>query len=537
MRALIKWFRVFILPIIFIQLILIGFVTVASAQLPPEIMADKHLIHAEQLHAAKDYAGAFEVMQKIIALQKEHNLTAPDDFHFKYARVALSADSMQIALEAVSQYLSATGNEGEFYQEALKVMLKAEGNEVVSAEDFYNDVIRTQGTCQGLPRGSSCWMELTNHPDCYVWNERLDEGESAIWTGACTGHVPDGKGTLTWYGLVGKPDSTTQKELSKGTGHFEAGKMVGKWVSQVNTYYYKGSRQSKLTKSTGHFKAGKKEGKWVTQRNTYNRDGSIRDANVLEHNFVNGKLYGFSFTSSGRDPTRIPLDWHSCSLYLDGVRIEAYNRDQISSVEFEGPDENGKGNVVYRARDGSILGGPYVNGKKHGDWIDRSWMAEMKGRYVNGKRDGQWVFHYPDGVVAEGAYVDGNRHGKWIARDSTRTVVSEGAYVDGKRHGSWIEGIVENDVLREYFDKGFIGTGNYEEIKENTWRNQPWRRHGKWVYRHPNGDILRVEYKDGWVRSPWLWYDYDDEKCWELRNWRSSENKKKKKVNKKKCLE
>ena len=35
-------------------------------------MADKHLIHAEQLYAAKDYANAFKEMQKILALQKEH---------------------------------------------------------------------------------------------------------------------------------------------------------------------------------------------------------------------------------------------------------------------------------------------------------------------------------------------------------------------------------------------------------------------------------------------------------------------------------
>ena len=55
-------------------LFLLGFFTVASAQLPPEMMADKYLIQAEQLHAAKDYAGAFKVMEQIITLQKEHNL-------------------------------------------------------------------------------------------------------------------------------------------------------------------------------------------------------------------------------------------------------------------------------------------------------------------------------------------------------------------------------------------------------------------------------------------------------------------------------
>ena len=89
----------------FFIVVLLGFFTVASAQLPPKIMADKHLIHAEQLYAAKDYAEAFNVMEKIIALQQEYNLTLPDEFHFKYACAALAADSTRIALESVNEYL------------------------------------------------------------------------------------------------------------------------------------------------------------------------------------------------------------------------------------------------------------------------------------------------------------------------------------------------------------------------------------------------------------------------------------------------
>lgn len=37
------------------------FFTVASVQLPPEIIVDKHLIQVEQLLDKKDYAGAFNV--------------------------------------------------------------------------------------------------------------------------------------------------------------------------------------------------------------------------------------------------------------------------------------------------------------------------------------------------------------------------------------------------------------------------------------------------------------------------------------------
>jgi len=57
---------------------------VASAQLPPEVIADKYLIQAEHLLEKKDYIAALNMMEKALGLQKEHNLTLLDKFHFKY---------------------------------------------------------------------------------------------------------------------------------------------------------------------------------------------------------------------------------------------------------------------------------------------------------------------------------------------------------------------------------------------------------------------------------------------------------------------
>ncbi len=94
---------------------LLGSFTIASAQLPPEVIADKYLVQAEQLLKKKDYVAALNIMDKIIALQKEHNITLLDEFHFKYAQIAFSVGSFQVvALDAVSKYLSA-GRRGEFY--------------------------------------------------------------------------------------------------------------------------------------------------------------------------------------------------------------------------------------------------------------------------------------------------------------------------------------------------------------------------------------------------------------------------------------
>ena len=106
---------------ILIPVLWAGF-TGAFAQLPPEIMVDSYLVRAERLLAAKDYGAALNMMAKIVALQKEHDLRLPEEFPFKYARVALSAGSIEVALESVNRYLVAAGRGGEFYRPALELL-------------------------------------------------------------------------------------------------------------------------------------------------------------------------------------------------------------------------------------------------------------------------------------------------------------------------------------------------------------------------------------------------------------------------------
>ena len=109
--------------------VLLGSFTGAAAQLPPEIMADRYLVEAEQLIAKKDYGAALELMNKIVALQQEHNFTLPDVFHFKYAELALSAGSFRAAIDSVNKYLGTAGREGKFYWEALELLVAAEQKE------------------------------------------------------------------------------------------------------------------------------------------------------------------------------------------------------------------------------------------------------------------------------------------------------------------------------------------------------------------------------------------------------------------------
>ena len=97
-----------------------------AAQLPPEIMVDRHLVRVDRLLAADDPGAALEAMNEILALQEEHDLELGNDFPFRYARVAFAAGRTETAIASLNEYLMAAGREGEFYREALELLDYAE---------------------------------------------------------------------------------------------------------------------------------------------------------------------------------------------------------------------------------------------------------------------------------------------------------------------------------------------------------------------------------------------------------------------------
>ena len=107
-------------------LFLLGYFTIASAQLPPEIRADAYLLQAEQAIRNGDLHRAQAAIQNILRLQKEHELDLSDEFHFRYAKSADAVDLSDQALESVLKYLVASGREGQHYVEALALMNKVQ---------------------------------------------------------------------------------------------------------------------------------------------------------------------------------------------------------------------------------------------------------------------------------------------------------------------------------------------------------------------------------------------------------------------------
>lgn len=262
----------------------------ASIDLPPEMMADKHLIKAEQLHAKEDYAGALEVMEEVIALQKEHSFKLPDGFHFKYARIALSAGSVKIALEAIDDYLSATGRGGEFYKDALALLLEVEETQVNAEEK-----------CTGKAEGALCWKELANHPQCYVWDDYYYEDQTVTWSGKRYGSLAHGEGTLIW---------TMGDESHSETGRIERGEKQGHWIVRGGGT------------SEGLFVDGKRHGYWVTRWDYGDKQ---------KGKYVDGKEEGRWLSFNSRSPAG---ERCSSASFRDGDQVTEWSYVYDSVCDF-----------------------------------------------------------------------------------------------------------------------------------------------------------------------------------------------------------
>ena len=291
----------------------LGYLMVAVAQLPPEIMVDRHLLRSERLMANKDSKGAFDTMNKILALQEEHSLTLPQDFRIKYAQAALSAGQVQEAISAMNRYLLEAGREGEFYTEALELLDDAEQIQAW---------VETRRTCDGRSQGSECWMKVIGQLDCFIWNAKLRPGATVTWTGECFGGRAQGQGAI--------------KEIWK---------------------------DGKKTASTGELQAGKKHGSWKER---------LADGAVLEGSYIEGRKNGLwreeladgsshgGFYAEGKKHG----DW-SESQQGQGPHHPGYS--------YSGPYVEGKRHGIWNEnlKDGTYQRGLYVNGKRSGQWIVR----------------------------------------------------------------------------------------------------------------------------------------------------------------------
>ena len=477
------------------------------------MQVDRYLVQVERLVEEKDHESARGVLYKIVALQKEHDLTLPGEFHFRYAQVALSAGSLNIAKDSVEKYLTEAGRQGEFYREVLELLDKVEQLSLSREE---------APTCAGQFKGAECWMAVTGHPECSVWNRSLEPGATVTWTGECSQGRAQGEGTLKWVWEGGERTSESTGSLQDGKRHdrwlvqeadgdvwegpyvegerhgdwvwrtvdgnvwegpYVRGKLQGHWVGR----YTDGSVHEGTTVEgkrhgqwvlrfadggveEGSYQEGEKHGKWIVR---------FADGGVGEALYENGALQGNWVVRSTTE-----LWWggeavkNGRGIVSGGKKIGYWNYKTTSIqggdlYSEEGQYEGGKkhGLWVWRHLTGdgghyATHQGPYVEGKKHGDWVESTYDSTYEGPYVEGKKHGKWSWRYRNGVAGGGHYVDGKRHGHWVeGAYSEEGGKGEGPYVQGKKHGHWTF----------HWRDGEVFEGPYVDDK----------KHGKWVRRSP----------------------------------------------------
>ena len=162
--------------------------------------------------------------------------------------------------------------------------------------------------CASQGADTDCWMDLASHPGCHVW---ADDGYIAdrpvTWTGACSGGLASGSGTLKteWEWVSSNSSRVLENER---TGLLRSGKKQGHWVESYHSgdgvhegEYVDGERHGdwviRLDGNVlaGPYKDGKQHGHWVE------RDG---DGGVDEGPYVVGKKHGRWVSRSPDGTTR-----------------------------------------------------------------------------------------------------------------------------------------------------------------------------------------------------------------------------------------
>lgn len=173
-------------------------------------------------------------------------------------------------------------------------------------------------SCSGKPEGTACWMELANHPQCYLWNPGLALGASATWAAECTDGLAQGMGTITW--------TFEGDKVQFENGLLRGGQRSGRWIKLRS----EDSSGTALFYSAGPYVNGREYGRWVLR---------FPDGQTEEGPFVEGKRHGqwvirYGSGNTGEGP------------YVDGTV---------------------HGRWVYRDSDGNSCAVEFVRGEQQGE--------------------------------------------------------------------------------------------------------------------------------------------------------------------------
>ena len=272
-------------------------------------------------------------------------------------------------------------------------------------------VVRVEGQCMDIPRGSPCWKELEQPQGCYVWSSGADSSSflsiaRVTWTGECSNDIAEGKGVLTLEYPAPAFSETARRIVESGQVRVRGRERLRPapvWSTSVRSELESWPAKTIKRAHKGTLENGRKTGEWVDARGKRN--------DFVDH-FVNGM----------RTKT-IQQDWRGIILY-----------------ESNHLDGELHGDFVTRNRKRMLIAGSYIGGERDGYWIEPPTFSSefnLEGTYGSGARNGQWrVLDRKGDVVSEGSFVDGEPHGDWMYR-SGDGFLTEGTYSNGGRVGAW----------------------------------------------------------------------------------------------------
>ena len=166
-------------------------------------------MRAERLIEADDLDAAIEAMDEASALAAEHELELPPDVRFEQAQTHFAVGLLGAAKESVTAYLTVAGRQAESYLDAVRLL--EDVDQILERRDAPE--------CTPEPEGSACWMDLANHPGCYVWNPNPQPDETATWTRECSAGFARRAGTLTWNHPGGSQEHDASRRFGQPHGN------------------------------------------------------------------------------------------------------------------------------------------------------------------------------------------------------------------------------------------------------------------------------------------------------------------------------
>lgn len=124
--------------------------------------------------------------------------------------------------------------------------------------------------CTGRASSEGCWMEISNHPGCCLWNPQPVDGATVVWSGECSEGFANGMGEERWRWSDGSVSAT---------GIFQDGRREG-----FHVIIWGRAGDDNVVREEGSYVNDERHGTWTGYDASGNVVGTLR--------YENGRLNG-----------------------------------------------------------------------------------------------------------------------------------------------------------------------------------------------------------------------------------------------------